>query len=1201
MNSTEKQVWDLMTRDFVWGSEALSAIGLSSSSAKQGEDRYQVFEVVVAAIFARLRPDYDWSVTPNRPDGGIDFVGRSAFLKSDALGIDASIVIGGQCKKRVRPKNLVEELSGSLVRMANFLNPTFFVAAFSGAVSERNLTAAKEMLEAIIQRHCHILERRRVEGLISSNMVTADAVFEAAYSSDERAQLHEYFARLQEVVRPTLEVSSCTVLSLAGLPFEVPVTVHHGSLDHGPIQLRWQPDSEAESLIRLIVPVGRDTREGIEFSVEPGSEAAPFSTNLTLEFLSYSPGRLPLGTIKIVGADAENAATVLPTAEIGCNHTPPFFSSPYKSQLAALDHSLNRASTGRPTIVAVVGVGGVGKSRLCEEFAIRARRKGAKTLSLTHPATREQPYYLLAELFAALADVPIPGESKCQTVVRTVCGLDADLAQRAQSRIEALFDGVGGNVFGEKQHILSALALLIAHKSRQSTLVIHLQNMHWCTHEILETIETVKWQLSHGTHTMKKSLLWVLEGRIEEIGPSGKDHYSTRVFEAFLQRLDCDLIRCSSFSRNESEAFVEWMFERPTNPNASRSVATPIRKDVIRSVKQASSGTPFEVLEIIKLFIQLGVVQTNPITGLVFAVRSPDQQLPAIGSISEIIQSRWMYCSETNPELAKLVRAAALFEDRLPVRLFQQLWKALAPGITRADIDALQMFWLPDFSETTSFDTVAFRHENYFHAIRDLLVSETDEQAAIAAYEDWFLHQETLSIEVDFLAARVALRNANGQLRAEKHLLRIADAAKKSGLKALAARAQQTLLDALIWPAVQNSSDDPKVLTSAAKQESDLCEFLIEHGGRDVASKRLEAAIAVLASWIERTTGSHQAAYNVVLSWKLRLNCLLVEAVVNDGAPNKASQIAEDGDMEAMRLHPDSQNYTSTMMRVKYAYGLAFALSGKQRAARPYMAEAAALARNVLKEDDDALAVIGTYGNVEIFFDPRRATAILTECVELSEAFSRSISRSNLLLAHLSMAKIVAAGEVPHTETTRRDELLDQAELDLRRCYSSAHPLGQLDQAAASALLLGLSSVLRGRKDAATWFAEAITCASRSRQLETLWRAHANYAQALEAQGGSSRIVHESAAAALELLRTSLDTISEGDRSSRFELVLLPMAQMARICLIAGDPIGLETLERYPRLREVFGDADDQGLLEDRGGYSSREWLTVGPFDFVIF
>ena len=66
----------------------------------KGPARLQVFEIAVAAVFAHLRPDYEWCVTPNLPDGGSDFIGRQQFLVDEVLDIAAAITTGGDAKTR---------------------------------------------------------------------------------------------------------------------------------------------------------------------------------------------------------------------------------------------------------------------------------------------------------------------------------------------------------------------------------------------------------------------------------------------------------------------------------------------------------------------------------------------------------------------------------------------------------------------------------------------------------------------------------------------------------------------------------------------------------------------------------------------------------------------------------------------------------------------------------------------------------------------------------------------------------------------------------------------------------------------------------------------------------------------------------------------------------------------------------------------
>src|ERR1700722_8777002 len=115
----ERRVLDLLARNFYWrvpSDFSVKVFGKLETIA--GPVRLQVFEIAIAAIFAHLRPEFEWYVTPDRPDGGLDFVGEGRFLDDQVLGIAAAITVGGQCKKRSRVTDIVGEVSGSLARMS---------------------------------------------------------------------------------------------------------------------------------------------------------------------------------------------------------------------------------------------------------------------------------------------------------------------------------------------------------------------------------------------------------------------------------------------------------------------------------------------------------------------------------------------------------------------------------------------------------------------------------------------------------------------------------------------------------------------------------------------------------------------------------------------------------------------------------------------------------------------------------------------------------------------------------------------------------------------------------------------------------------------------------------------------------------------------------------------------------------------------
>src|SRR5262249_10975128 len=72
-----------------------------------------------------------------------------------------------------------------------------------------------------------------------------------------------------------------------------------------------------------------------------------------------------------------------------------------RSELARLDRALLEAESGRPRVVLITGEPGAGKSRLCHEFAERARRPAihhARALS----RGRWLPFHTIAELARGL-------------------------------------------------------------------------------------------------------------------------------------------------------------------------------------------------------------------------------------------------------------------------------------------------------------------------------------------------------------------------------------------------------------------------------------------------------------------------------------------------------------------------------------------------------------------------------------------------------------------------------------------------------------------------------------------------------------------------------------------------------------------------------------------------------------------------------
>src|SRR6476661_8088061 len=121
----ERRVWELLTGNLDWEVPPGHPVKVYDKSGKASASaRVQLFELAVTTVLAQMRPEFAWWVTPNRQDDGLDFLGVQRFLDDSDLGIDAAITVGGQCKKRSTVNEAVGEIAGSLIRMADTVNPT---------------------------------------------------------------------------------------------------------------------------------------------------------------------------------------------------------------------------------------------------------------------------------------------------------------------------------------------------------------------------------------------------------------------------------------------------------------------------------------------------------------------------------------------------------------------------------------------------------------------------------------------------------------------------------------------------------------------------------------------------------------------------------------------------------------------------------------------------------------------------------------------------------------------------------------------------------------------------------------------------------------------------------------------------------------------------------------------------------------------
>lgn len=1214
----ERRVWDLLTHNFYWRIPPHFNVRIwgRSEATAPVPVRLQIFEITVATIFAHLRPEFDWYVTPNVPDGGLDFVGQGVFLEDAELGIAAGITVGGQCKKRNHVTDIVAEISGSLARMSTTINPTFFVVALSASLTQDRLLKARRILEDAHRRHCHILDRRQIEGLISDHLALINPILRESLSDTEARGVLDYFER--QLAGPSEGSVEAKVPArvLAGVPFRIALSLRYPLLKSSGTRLWWKPtgddpDDLTNPLVTLIGPIGADAEFGVECLANSMPDD-PLSAQICIEMVSYSVGRIDLGEV-IVGRqtdlDAGRAKKVgLGKIQVIENIRPRFFERPFRSSLTKLSMEHDRALARGGNSIAVVGAGGSGKSRLCEEFSLEKRRRGCQVVQAKQTKTLDDPHRVLADLLVGLAAVSDPIGDPADGVIRAISQYDQNLADRSASAIRSII-GMRGTMSGTAtdQEILSSLLVLICARTRSAPLIIHLQDLHWCTTDVLLLLERLVWQLEM-THTSNgvsvnnsaRGTLFIFEGRVWESQRLGFKSWSTRTFEAFLEKLGCPTLTCVPFEPEDSLEFVRRLFE--DRFSARRLIDTSLltlQASLAERIHHTAGGNPFHTLAQIQLLRERRVLGQNPETGLIYMIQPAKDEPLLPDTVFDSINLRWQYLKSRKPELATLLWGASLLEDRIPAPLFRHLWRGIGPDLTLAQIDATEFLWTGNVEQAE----VSFRHENYFQSLRRLEVAPAEHKRVIDIYSDWFAGFENLDVAGKFSWARILMRSPASDAGKVRSLLRAAlGGARRRGDTVLARRVLTTLLD-YAWAENARSALRISSFLKCCEDEIELCRSLL-NADRSQAALRIDhlrdRIRERLSSEGVRTPGPLEALQFRLLTAEV----LHSQILFNDRHPSRASDVAAEAvrDIRALskvRSSEKGPDWQTLEMEALHSHAVALALGGEIDPAINVAEQAVGIAR---QSATPSLDVMSTYANILLAKELEAAESILRDCLVRAGSVTTARESQDGIAINLSMTLILGAHRLKVTDPSLAQARLAEASALLKPVFSNSFRVGRHPDAGAAALLLGIISALNNDGDEVSWFAQAVVAAARGAQMETLWRAHINLATSLHRKNErATESLRDHARAALEILEETLSPYPQPDRSARFELVRIPLAHAVRFLIQLGDPLGFAALERYPSLRSCFQDPEHGILRQDRGRYRSHEWLNVEEWDYVIY
>jgi class 3 adenylate cyclase/tetratricopeptide (TPR) repeat protein len=290
-------------------------------------------------------------------------------------------------------------------------------------------------------------------------------------------------------------------------------------------------------------------------------------------------------------------------------------------ELARLQELLNGAISNRKTeMVTVFGEAGVGKSRLLFEFE-NWLELHPETIVLykgrAAPATQDVPFRLMRDMFSSR--FKILESDSAQVVLEKFRKGAGNLVEQDQADIIGQFLGfdfrsspavsglLGSNSFGK----LAEMYLMTYFKKlAQNPLMIFLEDIHWADRRSLELIKKFR------AEVVDVPVLIVCLSRptlLERIPDWGKD------------QIQVDLHPLSGEQSNE---LVDQLLQKVDN----------LPQRLKKLIVEGAEGNPYYVEEVIKMFIDDGVIARNDETWKVAAENLDNVKVPS--TLTGILQSR---------------------------------------------------------------------------------------------------------------------------------------------------------------------------------------------------------------------------------------------------------------------------------------------------------------------------------------------------------------------------------------------------------------------------------------------------------------------------------------------------------------------------------------------------------------------------------
>jgi class 3 adenylate cyclase/tetratricopeptide (TPR) repeat protein len=423
----------------------------------------------------------------------------------------------------------------------------------------------------------------------------------------------------------------------------------------------------------------------MEQMAKPGTILA---TDHTMALVRGRVAARPLGPVPVRGLQApvevhevSGAVPIRSRLDAGSPARP---RSPLRGrevEIARLDAALEATLAGRGQIVAIVGEAGVGKSRLCLEFARRCRARGC--LVIEAPAVsygRAAGYRPGVELHRRYFQVESGDDAA--TVRDKVAARLRDLDPELEEGVPAILwvlgvaqDGAGVGAMDpavRRRYVMRAVHRLVAQQGRRQPFVMILEDMQWVDSETHAAMSAI-------VEGLPPHVLLVYTYRPEYTDPWSAHPGAIQV-------------RVEALEASATAALLDSLLG-----------VDPALAPLKRLVTERASGNPLFLEECVATLVETGALEGEPGA---YRFTRPTLALEVPPTVRATIASR---IDRLRYEDKRLLQAASVIGDEVPARLLEAVADVPVEEVRRG-LDQLRAAGLLDERALFPDLVYGFRH-----------------------------------------------------------------------------------------------------------------------------------------------------------------------------------------------------------------------------------------------------------------------------------------------------------------------------------------------------------------------------------------------------------------------------------------------------------------------------------------------------------